>query len=395
RKEGKGEKNAKIPPPPPLPPSAAHGPWAVSRAVEQAVAGLGDGAPRLVLIFTAGETDPSEAALQASAAAAGALVAGMTGGSAIGSDGPLADGCSAIAFGAGFAVGVGLAERASDDPRDAGATAAAAALEGLAVDRGHPLLLLFLDARSGDQSEATAGAYDVAGPRVPLAGGGAAGGQAQFCGDAAHEDAVVAVALVSPQPIGLGVANGCRPCGGASIVTEADGRTLRRLDGRAATTVYLEQIGRTSAERDDFPAIAVLHPLAENEMSGGPRLRHVLGSDLDGGLRCAASVPTNAVVEFTTQTPQTIVESAGRAVADALGQLAGRTARGALVFDCAGRRQALAGEPDGLVREVDALVSALGAPASPLAGLYTRGEIARVRGAKGAQNHAVVVVTFA
>jgi len=65
------------------------------------------------------------------------------------------------------------------------------------------------------------------------------------------------------------------------------------------------------------------------------------------------------------------------------------------VFDCAGRRQALSGEPDGLAREVGALVSALGPAAPPIAGLYTRGEVARVRGAKGDENYAVVVVTFA
>jgi len=374
---------------------AAEGPRSVSRAVEEAVTGLAGGAPQLVLVFLAGATEPREAARQASASASGAVVADMTGAAVIGADGPLADGCSALAFGAGYEVGVGLAEPASRDPRDAGARAAAAALKGLDTSRGHTLLLLFLDARAGDQAEAIAGAYEVAGPRIPLAGGAAAGGQAQLCGGVAHADATVAVALVSSEPIGLGVGHGCRPWGGASIVTHADGRTLLRLDGRAATAVYLEQIGWEEGEHDDFAAVAALNPLAEMELSGGTRMRHVLGSNPDGGLRCAASVPTNAVVEFTTQTPQTIVESAGQAVGDALGQLGGRAARGALVFDCAGRRQALSGEPDGLAREVGALVSALGPAAPPIAGLYTRGEVARVRGAKGDENHAVVVVTFA
>jgi hypothetical protein len=44
--------------------------------------------------------------------------------------------------------------------------------------------------------------------------------------------------------------------------------------------------------------------------------------------------------------------------------------------------------------EVEAITSSLG-QGTTLAGLYTRGEIARVRGAKGDLNHAVVVVAFA
>ncbi len=32
---------------------------------------------------------------------------------------------------------------------------------------------------------------------------------------------------------------------------------------------------------------------------------------------------------------------------------------------------------------------------TPMTGLYTRGEVGRVRGAKGDRNHAIVVVAFA
>ena len=61
------------------------------------------------------------------------------------------------------------------------------------------------------------------------------------------------------------------------------------------------------------------------------------------------------------------------------------------MFDCAGRRRVLGDAQD---QEVRAISDSFGTPAPPLAGLYTNGEVARVRGAKGDHNHAVVTVTF-
>ena len=178
-----------------------------------------------------------------------------------------------------------------------------------------------------------------------------------------------------------------------SIVTRAQRRTILQLDGRRADQVYLEKLGRMDEALSDeqFEALAVNHPLAQPELSGDMRLRHVLGRTADGGLRCATAIPVNAAVAFTEQTADEIVTSAGEAVADALLPLGGRQARAAMVFDCAGRKRALGGE---LAREVEAIIDSFDEP-TPFAGVYTHGEIGRVRGAKGDLNHAVVVVTFA
>jgi small ligand-binding sensory domain FIST len=68
--------------------------------------------------------------------------------------------------------------------------------------------------------------------------------------------------------------------------------------------------------------------------------------------------------------------------------------RAAVIFDCAGRKRALAVHGETLERESATLIEAFGATPPPLAGLYTHGEIGRVRGAKGDRNHAVVVVAI-
>ena len=374
---------------------AAAGANAVREAVGEAVGALGGERAALVLAFPAATLDPRAIVEQAGIAAAGAPVVGMTSNGEIGHSGPSEDGCSALALGASLDVGIGVATDASRNPRAAGNRAAAAAFAQLREGDGHhPLLLLFIDTRSGDQAEAIAGAYEVTGGRVPLAGG-AAGGRdgVQLARGQAHRDSVVAVAVRSPQPIGVGMAHACRPRMVPSIVTRAQGRTILQLDGRGADQVYLEKLGRMDEALSDeqFESLAVNHPLAQPELSGNMRLRHVLGRTPDGGLECATRIPVNAAVAFTEQTADEIVASAGEAVAEALVPLGGRPARAAIVFDCAGRKRALGRE---LSREVGAIVAAFD-ESTPFAGVYTHGEIGRVRGAKGDLNHALVVVTFA
>ncbi len=134
----------------------------------------------------------------------------------------------------------------------------------------------------------------------------------------------------------------------------------------------------------------MLHPLGQPELRGQLRLRHVHGRASEGGLACATPIPPNAAVWFTEQTTETIVESARRAVGETLEQLPGAP-RAGLVCDCAARRKALG---DHVSEETRALRAAFGEEA-PIGGLYTRGEVGRVRGAKGDRNHAIVVVAFA
>ena len=137
-----------------------------------------------------------------------------------------------------------------------------------------------------------------------------------------------------------------------------------------------------------------MHPLAQPELRGDVRLRHVLGRAAGGGIEAATHIPENAAVEFTQQSPDAIVRSTFDAVSDALQPLDGAPARAALVFDCAGRRNALGGPGPALDAEVEALVGSFGEQPPELAGVYTRGEIGRVHGAKGDRNHAVVVAAF-
>jgi len=370
--------------------ASASGPNACAAAVEGAVATL-DHDPGLVLIFPAGHDDPDAAAGEARVAACGARVAGMTGTAAISAGDVIASGCSAIAISSALATGVGVAE--TDDPRRAGLHATETALAEI-DDAAHAVVLLFVDSECGDQADIVAGAYAVAGGAVPLAGGAAGGpARARFVDGRALSRGVVAVAIGSAAPIGVGVAHGCVPRGVPSIVTRSAGHTILQLDGRPAQDVYFEKLGLADAELGDveFEALATAHPLAQPELSGAVRPRYVRARCANGGLVCATPIERNAAVVICDQTAATIFESARAAVDDALAQLRG-PAQAAVVFDCAARSAWLSRSV--ARRELKSLVAAFGDPEPCVAGVYTRGEIGRARGAKGDRNHSIVVTAF-
>jgi hypothetical protein len=168
---------------------------------------------------------------------------------------------------------------------------------------------------------------------------------------------------------------------------------LLQLDGRPAEAVYLEKIGKGDVplSDDDFEAIAMAHPLAQPELRGDVRPRYVRGRTPEGGLVCATSIEANAAVDVCEQTPEAIVRSAVDAVDEALGHLSG-PAEAVLVFDCAAR-SARFGNPLA-AREVESIISSVGGSPPAMAGTYTRGEIGRIRGAKGDRNYSLIVVAF-
>ena len=369
----------------------AKGEGSAGEAVSAALEGLA-GDARFVLCFPS-NIDPDRASAAAAEAAGSVPLAGMTGSGAITAGKAIEEGCTAIAFGAGVRAGFGISRGAGRGLQQAAKHAAAEALTGVGT-RERVTLLLFLDTRSGDQALAVAGAYEVAGPRIPLVGGGAGSDEpAQMLGAGCHRDSVIAVAIAAEEQTGVGHAHGCRSRSTPAIATRAEGRYLYELDGRPAGDVYLERLGYAGADlgREEFAALAVTHPLAQPELNGTSRLRHVLGRGPEGGLECATFIPPNAAIDFMEQSPADIVESADRAVQTALNGMSGPP-RAALIFDCAGRKRAVA---DSLALEVEALEAGFGSDPPPMAGIFSHGEVFRMRGAKGDRNHAVVVAAFA
>jgi hypothetical protein len=369
---------------------AASGSGAFAEAVAQASAGLA-GTPSVVFAFPSGSPS-GELDAAAASNAAGAPIVGISGNGSIGAAGAIETGCAALALSDSVSVGIGVGRDAGSNLRAATRDAADDALSK--VSARNAILLLFLDTRTGDQADAVAGAYGVAGPEIPLAGGAGGGAEPfQLAGEETIEKGVVAVALGSDSEIGLSQVHGCHMIGTPAIVTSSEDRVITELNGRPALDVFLEETGFAglAMEDGDFEALAVTHPLAQPELNRSERIRHILGRE-GTGLVCATRVPENAAVMFTRETPEAVVATAGQGVSEALASLGEAPARAALVFDCAGRKRAAA---DSLSHEVSGILNAFPGDRPPLAGLFTHGEIARIRGAKGDRNHALVVVALA
>jgi hypothetical protein len=350
--------------------------------------------PKLVILFASASYDLDELL---AAADPGCELIGCTTGGELTKDGPASDGVVAVALG-----GAGIDVATASSPlagglREAGAAAAACVEE--IEPRAHRVLVLLPDGLAGDQQDLIRGAYSVAGPSVPLVGGGAGDGMRlrethQLHGGRVLGQSVVAAAIASDAPIGIGVRHGWRATGDGIHVTSASGVEVETLDDRPALDVFAERIGvpRELAADDpaDFARRALECPLGLSVRGGDPLIRFVVRGDTGRGtLRFAAEVPQGMVVWAMEGRPESMLAAAEASCEEAIAALGGREPIGLIAFDCVSRRRVL-GER-GSAEEVERIARRAGT--APLAGFYTYGEIARVRGVLG--YHAQACVTLA
>ncbi|MGD1052707.1 MAG: FIST N-terminal domain-containing protein [Candidatus Dormibacteria bacterium] len=313
-------------------------------------------------------------------------------------EGPSDGGVVVMALGGpGFAVATAAATGISPRLRQAGAEVATCV--DAVVAKPHRVLLLLTDGLAGDHQEILRGAYSVAGAAVPLVGGTAADDMRmsrthQFHGADVLDNAVVAAALGSDAPMGIGVRHSWRPFGEPMLVTGSSGSWITSLDDEPALDVYLRRL-EAPAEcfRDQaaFTSFAMTHPLGLSRRSG-ERLRCVFRVDYENrAISCNAQVPSGAVTWFMECSPASVLESTDHVCAEAIRGLDANPPIGLLVFDCVGRRGVLGSE--GTVAEVERMAEH--ASGAPLAGFFSYGEIARVRGGNGFHNQTLVALALA
>jgi hypothetical protein len=260
----------------------------------------------------------------------------------------------------------------------------------------HRVLMLLSDGLSGDQQELVRGAYGVVGAEVPLVGGCSGDDLKlvrtfQLHNDRILRDAVVAAAIGSDAPLGIGVRHGWQRIGEPVVVTSSIGDRIHTLDNRPALDVYLERLGAPPEVRVPgraFTRFALMHPLGLARRRGEAHARGV--ADADFGARSLigiAPVPQGALAWFMRGDDASVLAATDAACADALAALGDHPALGMIAFDCSARRGILG---SGIQTEADR-VSA-NARGAPVAGFYTYGEIARTRGLAGFHNQTLVVL---
>ncbi len=392
-------------------------------AAGQALAGR---TPALLVVTGGAGRDPAELAAGIGRVAPGVPMIGGNVGGDLGREGSSTGRVLVLALGGGgFTVAtacgeVGLA--AGSPPGAAGLGVAEAAEQAAAClsrigDRAHQVLLMLSDASIGDQQEVLRGAYRTAGAGVPLVGGAcpvpADGGSAwQLHDGRVVRGAVVAAALGSTGPFGIGVGHGWEPVGDPMLVTESSGNVVHGLDDQPALARYLQRLpvpGPVTSRSADgvggrpfdaaaFVRAAALHPLGLRRRHGA-LIRSVLRAEPGtGSLVCAAEVPQGALVWLMHGSASSVLDGMDQACEQALAGVGPAGAVGLLAFDCVARQRTLATGPAagtgtaGGGLEQEAVRFAAHARGVPFGGVYTAGEIARVQGLSGFHNKTVAVL---
>jgi hypothetical protein len=354
--------------------------------------------PKLLIVFCCEEYDLAELVEGIRETAGNTPMIGCSTAGEISAAGPGDAGVVVTALGGhGFDVATAAADAAGGRLREAGADVAGCIDQ--VADKAHRVLLLLTDGLAGDQAEIVRGAYRVVGAEVPLVGGCAGddlrmAGTAQFHDGKVLRHAVVAAAIASDAPLGIGVRHGWRRVGSPMLVTRSEGNRVHLLDDAPALDVYLQRLDAPPAAWEDpqaFTLFAMTHPLGLSRRSG-EEVRFVAGADFnDRSIQCIAQVPQGGLTWFMEGDDESVLEATDGACHDALAALDGRPPLGFVAFDCIARRGVL-GE-GGICAEVDRIASFAGG--APVAGFYTYGEIARTHGISGFHNQTLVVLAVA
>lgn len=352
--------------------------------------------PKLLVVFCSDSYDLPALLRGVGSVAPGTPLVGCSTAGEIATSGPADASVVVTALGGpGFHVETAAATGVATRLREAGAEVAGAL--GDVAGKPHQVLLLLTDGLAGDQQEIVRGAYGVVGAGVPLVGGCAGDdlkmrATSQFHGTDVLRDAIVAAAISSDAPFGIGVHHGWRSVGEPMLVTRSGGNRVYTLDDRPALDVYLERLDAPEeAGRDPaaFTRFALTHPLGLSRRSGESQVRFVAEAGFDDrSIGCIAEVPQGGVTWFMEGDAESVLDATDQACADALAALNGARPLGLLAFDCIARREVL-GEP-GIRREIDRVAEVAGG--APVAGFYTYGEIARTHGISGFHNQTLVVL---
>ncbi|HEV7899513.1 MAG TPA: FIST N-terminal domain-containing protein [Planosporangium sp.] len=353
--------------------------------------------PRLLMVFCSALRDPRAVLAGIRAVGAGIPLVGCSSIAVIGPTGPSEGGVVVVALGGpGFSVVTAAANGAHGQHRAAGATVALTA--GLVEDRPHQVLVLLTDGLRSGQEEILAGAYSVVGASVPLVGGSSSPHRPtgtrtfQLHGEDVLTSSVVAVAIASDGPLGVGLRHGWRKVGEPMIVTKSTGGDVFTLDDRPALPAYLQRLDAPPEAYTDpaaFAEFAQARPIGIRRRSGA-EVRGISSPALvrDGWLRSSGEIPEGSLIWPMVGDEESVLTAAADACRDAVEVLGGQPPLGLVAFDCESRGRLLG--PQGMRREFARMTGPAGE--APIAGMYTWGEIGRTRGINGFHNQTLVVL---
>ncbi len=289
-----------------------------------------------------------------------------------------------------FTVGIG--RNLSSEPL-AAARQVVEGFAGTSAAMPYSAALVMTDALAGHTDAVVEELTLATGGNYQFFGGGAGDdGRFQkthvFAGIEAVSDAVVALEILSMQPLGIGVSHGWLPASTGYRVTEVDGMRLIGLNGAPAVQAFEDHAEATGQRFDPAePLPFFLHNVLGIRVGETYRLRVPLAMAADGSVSCAAAIPHGAIVHIMTTSEASAVKAAEQATRSALDALGGRRPGAALVFDCVATRLRLGQAFDNELKACADLLR----PAE-FVGCNTYGQIARAEGQFGGFHNCTAVV---
>jgi hypothetical protein len=364
---------------------------AARRAATQAMAEAGGVAPDLVWVFATDGYDPVDVRAGVADVVGSTPIVGCRAPGVLARDRVTHDGVGVLALCGGIVSRIGVAPGVAADGRAAGATAAAQALESLEalVGEAQPdrtAIVVLPDAIRGNSCDVVRGVDAAVGAGLRLVGGGAGDNLQfkqtwQFAGDTVVDDAVLAIAMATPSPMGIALRHGCSPWGRPMKVTRVEGRTVHDLDWEPAFRRYAEvarELGADEIARDGFVSFAMLHPFGIPHGEEHYVLRSPLMLGEAGEIACCSDLPGDGVMRIMAGDRTSLLRAACEAGAAARTALLGARPAAALLFACVSRDFVVGGADD-VSAEIQAVREGLGADV-PIFGCLTFGQIGSLAG---------------
>jgi hypothetical protein len=306
--------------------------------------------PQLVIVFATEQFD-EPALLQGITSVTGATpLVGCTAASVIANDKTYSDAVSvAFIISDTLRVTLALSEHLSSGTKEAGrklgSTILAAEKEG---DGGvGRVALMFVDASKtlGVISEVVAGAYEVLGASFRFVGGGSSDNlhfkkSSQYLNGQVYTDAAIVACISTKTPQAVALKHGWTPTGRDIVVTKAEGKVVKELDGEPALQMYMNLLHQDVAAFDftQFYPFASGHPLGIPAGAGEFIVRDPLAADLAANaITFVSEVPENSIVRIMEGTKESLLEASRAAALRANEMLEGGKPALIVSADCVSR----------------------------------------------------------
>ena len=289
-----------------------------------------------------------------------------------------------------LAFGVGLGTSLSRNPEAAVARALEMARDGLPGPE--QLCLVFCEGIVAPAHEAVQALNRKVAQGCPVFGGVAAHPwhletrPRQFCGHAAHEDAIVVLLIQGPVAYRFSLSNSWQPVGKRAPVAARVGQEVRMIGDQPALEFYRHYLGPHSHPVLEFP-LAVHSPESRRFYILAP-----IGYDEQtGGVRFAVPIQEGQIVQLTEVTRERMISDVRQTLAaEAVGPEDDWQPAAGLVFSCATRKHILGTQTP----EEIALLQNHFPMGIALAGFYSFGEISPLAAAGPSFLHNCTFVTL-